>query len=126
MFFFSGIAVLAQVQPGQLGTEVSPSIDSEPLSIGEKYQLALQRSFDPVEIFRMSLSAGLDPERNYPSEWGQGWDALGVRTASHFGQHLIREQIEAHPNSKPAATHYEFVQDRRGADRNIQSRRCPA
>jgi len=74
---------------------VSPSIDSEPLSLREKYQLALQRTFDPVEIFRMGLSAGLDQERNYPSEWGQGWDAFGVRMASHFGQHLIREQLEA-------------------------------
>jgi hypothetical protein len=93
--FLSSIAVLAQVQPGQLATQASPSIASEPLSIGEKYQLALQRTFDPVEIFRMSLSAGLDQERNYPSEWGQGWDAFGVRMASHFGQHLIREQLEA-------------------------------
>jgi hypothetical protein len=96
----TGVAAVAQVQPGQLVSSTdsptittSPSIDSQPLTIGEKYQIALQRTFDPAEIMRLTLSAGLDQWRNYPSEWGQGWDAFGVRVASALGQQLVRQQL---------------------------------
>ena len=103
--FLSSFAGFAQVQPGQLPqdqttknffpAQQSSSTDRHSLTIGQKYRLALKRTFDPAEILRLSLSAGLDQWRNYPSEWGQGWDAFGVRMASHFGQHLVREQLEA-------------------------------
>jgi len=86
-------------QPEQLPTTPNSSAahqqaNSEPLSTGEKYKLALNRSVDPMEFLRIALGAGLDQWRDYPSEWGQGWDAFGVRMASGFGQHLIKEQIE--------------------------------
>ena len=111
----SSLAALAQVQPGQLASDpdtssstdtsnsidtsnstitTSPSINSGALTVGEKYQVALQRIFDPAEILRLSLGAGIDQWRNYPSEWGQGWDAFGVRMASALGQQLVREQLE--------------------------------
>jgi len=105
----SGLAALAQVQPGQLASNLdtsnstdtssstittSPSINSGALTVREKYQVALERTFDPAEILRLSLGAGIDQWRNYPSEWGQGWDAFGVRMASALGQQLVREQLE--------------------------------
>ncbi len=84
-------ALFGQVQqPGQLPSQA----DTEPLTLGEKYRVALNCSVDPVEFLRIGLGAGLDQARNYPREWGQGWDAFGVRVASGFGQQLIREQIE--------------------------------
>ena len=43
---------------------------------------------------RIALGAGWDQLRNYPDEWGQGWDAFGVRMASGFGQHWAKEEIE--------------------------------
>jgi hypothetical protein len=89
--FLLAPVLLGQVQqPGQLPSQA----DSEPLTLGEKYRIALDRSVDPVEFLRVALGAGLDQARNYPREWGQGWDAFGVRTASGFGQQLVGEQIE--------------------------------
>lgn len=93
-------ALFAQIQqPGQLSTDrpgsaSNPPANSEPLTLGEKYKLAIDRSVDPLEIVRIALGATLDQARNYPEEWGQGWDAFGVRVASGFGQHLVKEQIE--------------------------------
>ena len=74
-------------QPGQ--TEPAP------LSWKQKYKLAWTRSVEPAELGRIAIGSGFDQARNYPQEWGQGWDAFGVRMASGFGQHLIKEQIEA-------------------------------
>jgi hypothetical protein len=54
----------------------------------------LHRSIDPTEFMRIALGAGLDQARDYPHEWGQGWDAFSVRMTSGFGQHLIKEQVE--------------------------------
>jgi hypothetical protein len=99
--FLAGGTIFAQVQPGQLpdrnnfvASEQSSSTDRHSLTLGEKYRLSLKRTFDPVEIFRLSTSAAINQWRSYPSEWGQGWDAFGVRFASQLGQQLVREQLE--------------------------------
>lgn len=99
--FLAGSTVFAQIQPGQLqegnnfaASEQSSSTDRQSLTLREKYQLALKRTFEPAEILRLSVSAAWNQKRNYPSEWGQGWDAFGVRMASQVGQQMVREQIE--------------------------------
>ncbi len=100
--FLAGSTVFGQVQPGQLPdrnnfattAQFSSSTDRHSLTLDEKYRLSLKRTFDPVEIFRLSASAAINQGRNYPSEWGQGWDAFGVRIASQLGQQLVREQLE--------------------------------
>ncbi len=79
------------IQPGQRNVSIQPRT---PLTVREKYHLALTRSIEPAEIGRIAMGAALDQWRNYPEEWGQGWDAFGVRMASGFGQHLIKEHIE--------------------------------
>jgi len=79
----------APAQPGQL----SPT-EPAPLTLKQKYRVALNRSIDPAELVRIALGAGFDQLRDYPDEWGQGWDAFGVRVASGFGQQLVREQIQ--------------------------------
>ena len=85
-------ALFAQVQqPGQLAGDSS---NTEPLTLREKYRIALNRSVDPIEFVRIAFGAGIDQARDYPREWGQGWNAFGVRVASGFGQQLVREQIE--------------------------------
>ena len=103
--FLSSFAGVAQVQPGQLAqdqttnsflpAQQSSSTDRHSLTVGQKYQLALKRTFDPAEILRLTLSAGIDHWRNYPSEWGQGWDAFGVRVASALGQQFVREHLDS-------------------------------
>jgi hypothetical protein len=97
----AGSTVFAQIQPGQLPagkkfatSEQSSSTDRHALTLTQKYQLALRHTFEPAELFRLSLSAAWNQKRNYPSEWGQGWDAFGVRMASQVGQQLVREQLE--------------------------------
>jgi hypothetical protein len=100
--FLAGSTVFAQIQPGQLeegnnfaaATGQSSSTDRQGLSLTQKYQLALKRTFEPGELLRLSASAAWNQKRNYPSEWGQGWDAFGVRMASQVGQQMVREQIE--------------------------------
>lgn len=85
-------ALFGQVQqPGQLPADRT---NTEPLTLREKYRIALNRSIDPIEFVRIAAGAAIDQGRNYPREWGQGWDAFGVRMASGFGQQLVREQIE--------------------------------
>jgi hypothetical protein len=88
-----------QNQPDSRATPAANSTldagaNQEPLTIGEKFKLSWQRSLDPWELFRASVGAGLDQWRDYPSNWGEGWDSFGVRMASHFGEHLIKEEIE--------------------------------
>ena len=91
------VSAFAQIQPGQPASQQqdkSNASQAEPLTVGEKYRLALKRSLDPTEVLRLSVAAGYNQARNYPEEWGQGWDAFGVRVASGFGQHFIKEQLE--------------------------------
>lgn len=91
-------ALFGQVlQPGQLANDppsANSQTNSEPLTLGEKYKLSLDHTFDPLEWVRIAFGAAIDQADNYPSDWGQGWDAFGVRMASGFGQHIIREQLE--------------------------------
>ncbi|HLK22088.1 MAG TPA: hypothetical protein VKT81_24235 [Bryobacteraceae bacterium] len=98
----AGTAVFAQTQPGQLparnnltesSQSTSSSTDRHALTIGEKYKLALNHTFDPEEIVLIAASAAINQKRTYPQEWGQGWDAFGVRVASQMGQQLVREQL---------------------------------
>jgi len=91
-FLLCCASLSAQTVPAeQRDVSVQPGT---PLTVKEKYHLALIRSVEPAELARIALGAGWDQLRNYPEEWGQGWDAFGVRMASGFGQHLVKEQIE--------------------------------
>lgn len=64
-----------------------------PLTVREKYRYTLQRSFGAQEMVVMTAGAGLDQWDRHPDEWGEGWDAFGVRVASHFGQNLVKQHI---------------------------------
>src|SRR5437870_11356479 len=59
-----------------------------PITLREKYKYTLTRSFGPQEMVVMTAGGGLDQWDRHPDEWGEGWDAYGVRVASHFGQSL--------------------------------------
>jgi hypothetical protein len=79
--FLSSFTGFAQFQPGQLpqdqttnnffGAQQSSSTDRHSLTIGRKYRLALKRTFDPAEILRLSLSAGIGHWRNSPLSGGK-------------------------------------------------------
>lgn len=48
-------------------------------------------SFGPYPIIRAVAAAGIQQARNRPPDWGQGWDAYGVRVASNFGVNLVTQ-----------------------------------
>jgi hypothetical protein len=64
-----------------------------PLTLGEKYRYTFVRTFGAQELVVMTAGAGIDQWDRHPDEWGTGWDAFGVRVASHFGQNLIKQHL---------------------------------
>jgi hypothetical protein len=80
----------ARIEPG---TSASNTEYRRPLTVTEKYEYGLHRVFGTGEAARVLFGAALDQWRNDPHEWGQGWDSFGVRAASHFGQHLVKEHL---------------------------------
>lgn len=79
----------SRVTPGALQPAPVPA----PLSVAGKFRYRFRHTVDPWEFMRASASAALEQWRGYPEQWGQGWDAYGVRVGSSFGQHLVQEQI---------------------------------
>ena len=71
----------------------SSTIRHPPLTTWEKFKYHMQRSVDATEFLRAGAGGALNQWRDHPTEWGQGWDAYGVRVASHFGQHFVKQQI---------------------------------
>jgi hypothetical protein len=78
------VAVAASLQAAQ----------QSPMTVAQKFHYHLRHSFDAVEALRAVGGAAFDEARVHPGGWGTGWDSYGARVASHFGQHLIKEQIE--------------------------------
>jgi hypothetical protein len=72
---------------------VSSTIRHPPLTTWEKFKYHMQRSVDATEFLRAGAGGALNQWRDHPTEWGQGWDSYGVRVASHFGQHFVKQQI---------------------------------
>lgn len=106
------ISLLALLSAGcLLGQEVQPPISSSterdkalaeqyrqaaappPLTLREKYRYTLTRTFGPQELVVMTAGAAIDQWDRHPDEWGEGWDAFGVRVASHFGHSLVKQHI---------------------------------
>jgi hypothetical protein len=48
-------------------------------------------TFGPYPIISAVATAGIQQARNKPPDWGQGWDAYGVRVASDFGVNLVTQ-----------------------------------
>ena len=63
------------------------------LSVEEKLRYDGRHMFDVDNIVYAGIGAALDQWRDRPAEWGQGWNALGERYASHLGQYAIQRSI---------------------------------
>src|SRR5271156_3689588 len=48
-------------------------------------------SFGPYPILASAVAGGVQQADNAAPEWGQGWDAYGVRVASNFGINLVTQ-----------------------------------
>jgi hypothetical protein len=63
------------------------------LTVKEKLEYDGRHLFDVENLVFAGIGASFDQWRDRPGEWGQGWDALGERYASHVGQYLIQRSI---------------------------------
>jgi hypothetical protein len=70
----------ANVQPGQ---------PYRPPTEKEKLRSFAFDAFGPYAFVSSSFVGGIQQARGVPPEWGQGWDAYGVRVASNFGVNLV-------------------------------------
>jgi hypothetical protein len=73
---------VAKVQPGQ---------PYERPTEKDKLRGYIFDSFGPYPIISSVTTAGIQQARNKPPDWGQGWDAYGVRVASNFGVNLVTQ-----------------------------------
>jgi len=89
---FCSVAVLAQDEADRSLADPAPAAPA-PMTVSQKFRYRLRHSFDGVEAARAAGGAAFDEARGHPKGWGRGWDSFGVRVTSHFGQHLIKEQI---------------------------------
>lgn len=80
-----------------------------PMSVGAKFRYRFRHAVDAGQALRLAAGSGIDQARNSPREWGQDADAFGIRVASHFGQHFIKEQllfaVEALDHENPVRIH---------------------
>jgi len=73
---------VANVQPGQPYQRPTEK---------DKLHGYLFDTFGPYPIISAVATAGIQQARNKPPDWGQGWDAYGVRVASDFGVNLVTQ-----------------------------------
>jgi hypothetical protein len=83
----------ASVPPGSEDPVAGSPSPLKAMTVEEKLRYDARHFFDVDNIIFAGMGAGLDQLRDRPSEWGQGWDAYGVRYASHLGQYFIQRSI---------------------------------
>jgi hypothetical protein len=90
---------LALIVPGLLLAQ-QPTATSGPqspqwqgLSIKEKLRYDGRHLFDPENMVFAGIGASFDQLRNRPGEWGEGWEPLSERYASHIGYYLVQRSI---------------------------------
>lgn len=66
-----------------------PGLPYEKPSEKTKLHNYLFDAFGPYPFIGAAGAAGIAQARAVPPEWGEGWDAFGVRTASYYGVTLI-------------------------------------
>ncbi len=86
-----------QQQPSQPNMLSPRAVNVQP---GQPYQRPTEKdklrgyifdTFGPYPIISAVATAGIQQARNKPPDWGQGWDAYGVRVASNFGVNLVTQ-----------------------------------
>ena len=79
------------------------------MSVGAKFRYRFQHAVNAGQALRLAAGSSISHARNSPEEWVQSPEAFGVRMASRFGQHLIKEQllfaVEAIDHENPLRIH---------------------
>jgi hypothetical protein len=73
---------VANVQPGEVYHRPTEK---------EKLRSWAFVSFGPYAFIGSAAAAGVQQAENAAPEWGQGWDAYGVRVANNFGINLVTQ-----------------------------------
>jgi len=73
---------VANVQPGEVYHKPTDK---------EKLRSYAFVSFGPYAFVGSAAAAGVQQAENAAPEWGQGWDAYGVRVANNFGINLVTQ-----------------------------------
>jgi hypothetical protein len=87
-------------QPSQPGQPKMMSPNVANVQPGEVYRRPTEKeklrswtfvSFGPYAFVGSAAAAGVQQADNAAPEWGQGWDAYGVRVANNFGINLVTQ-----------------------------------
>ncbi len=65
-----------------------------PLTLGQKYLYSLGETFGPDRLAAIAGYAVLDQMGVRPAQWGKRPASLAIRFASHFGDSLLKHNIE--------------------------------
>lgn len=65
-------------------TVENPELKFQPITVQQKFKLALDDSFDPYMYPLAGAFAALNQAQNDPKSWGQGWGAFAKRYAASF------------------------------------------
>lgn len=71
-----------------------PEVVTQP-DAGIRMRVYLKKLFGPQAIYETVPGAISDHVRNFPHQWGRGFDGFGKRTASQYGQFVLSTTIEA-------------------------------
>jgi hypothetical protein len=98
--FFGGLLCaqfcLAQTQNSadrmaNLGGAGQPGIAS--ITGGDRLRWYLRSTISPLSFVTSAASAGFGQWRDTPKEWRQGTEGYGLRFASSYGEHVVRETL---------------------------------
>lgn len=65
-----------------------------PPTLGVRATVMLKKFVGIQAVYENVPGTLIDQARNFPEEWGQGWDGFGQRLGSHYGQFVVSESIE--------------------------------
>lgn len=71
------------------GTVEHPTAIITPLSVKEKFKIALEDSFDTYSVPLAAIVASINQAKDDDAAWGQGWGAYGKRFAAGYGDTVI-------------------------------------
>jgi hypothetical protein len=73
---------------------IGPAADYAPLNLKQKYLYSINEIFGISPLLAIAAHAALDQAGVTPVQWGKNADSLAVRVASHFGDALLRHNLE--------------------------------
>jgi hypothetical protein len=78
-----------------IDVSVTPNTAAKiPPTLGVRATVMLKKFVGVQAIYETVPGTLIDQARDFPEEWGQGWDGFGQRLGSRYGQFVLSESIE--------------------------------